>query len=70
MVHTDANCRPALDDNQPRIAVGDRMLRINGLFRHGWLMAPALAEQAVDHIDGAATVDSPLFTPIEEMNCS
>jgi hypothetical protein len=28
---------------------GPRLLRINGLFRHGWLLAPALVEQALRH---------------------
>jgi glycine oxidase len=43
----DVNLRPALPDNAPRIEQAPRLLRINGLFRHGWLLAPALVEQAL-----------------------
>jgi glycine oxidase len=43
----DANLRPALPDNEPRIAVEPGRVRINGLFRHGWLIAPALVEDAL-----------------------
>ncbi len=43
----DANLRPALPDNEPRIDVVAGRVRINGLFRHGWLIAPALVEDAL-----------------------
>jgi glycine oxidase len=47
------NLRPALPDNNPRIEHTGRLLRINGLFRHGWLLAPALVEQALRRTDWA-----------------
>jgi len=47
IVHTETNLRPALPDNLPRIEQTDGLTRINGLFRHGWLIAPALVEQAL-----------------------
>jgi len=43
----DVNLRPALPDNNPRTEHGPRLLRINGLYRHGWLLAPALVDQAL-----------------------
>jgi len=43
----DVNLRPALIDNNPRTEHGPRLLRINGLFRHGWLLAPALVDRAL-----------------------
>ena len=43
----DVNLRPALPDNNPRIEHVGRLMRINGLFRHGWLLAPALVERAL-----------------------
>ena len=43
----DVNLRPALPDNNPLVDHSARRLRINGLFRHGWLLAPALVEQAL-----------------------
>ena len=43
----DVNLRPALPDNEPHIAATAGRVRINGLFRHGWLIAPALVEDAL-----------------------
>ncbi|MGB3069073.1 MAG: FAD-dependent oxidoreductase [Ottowia sp.] len=42
----DVNLRPAMPDNNPFIEWTGRRLVINGLFRHGWLLAPALVEKA------------------------
>ena len=47
VVHTETNLRPALPDNLPRIETRPGLTRINGLFRHGWLIAPALVEDAL-----------------------
>lgn len=62
----DRNLRPALPDNAPRIdASAAGLLRINGLFRHGWLLAPALVEQALgqcslgDAVVGLAGANDP-----------
>ena len=48
LVHNETNLRPALADNLPRIEHHDGLTRINGLFRHGWLIAPALVEDALN----------------------
>lgn len=47
IVHAEANLRPALPDNLPRIDAQPGLVRINGLFRHGWLIAPAMVEEAL-----------------------
>jgi glycine oxidase len=47
IVHSESNLRPALPDNLPRLETQPGLTRINGLFRHGWLIAPALVEQAL-----------------------
>lgn len=47
IVHLDANLRPAWPDHQPRIEASPGLLRITGLYRHGWLLAPALVEDAL-----------------------
>ncbi|MDI1274162.1 glycine oxidase ThiO [Polaromonas sp.] len=47
IVHTETNLRPALPDNLPRVEQNPGLVRINGLFRHGWLIAPALVEQTL-----------------------
>jgi glycine oxidase len=50
IVHSESNLRPALPDNLPLLATADGLTRINGLFRHGWLIAPALVEQALEEM--------------------
>ena len=47
IVHTETNLRPALPDNLPVVHTEAGLTRINGLFRHGWLLAPALVEEAL-----------------------
>lgn len=47
IVHTETNLRPALPDNLPRIEQAPGLTRINGLFRHGWMIAPAMVDRAV-----------------------
>jgi glycine oxidase len=47
IVRLDRNLRPALPDHEPRTDVVDGLVRINGLFRHGWLLAPALVDDAL-----------------------
>ncbi|MEM6696467.1 MAG: FAD-dependent oxidoreductase [Pseudomonadota bacterium] len=50
VLETGADLRPAFADNVPRVVVEGDTLHLNGLFRHGYLMAPALAQQAADFI--------------------
>jgi len=37
--------RPAFDDNQPKIQVSDSLIQVNGLYRHGFLIAPVVLKQ-------------------------
>lgn len=48
IVHMESNLRPALPDNEPATHTEAGLLRINGLFRHGWLLAPALVQDALE----------------------
>lgn len=48
LVETGADARPAFADNLPRLRLKDGVLHVNGLFRHGFLMAPVLARMAAD----------------------
>src|SRR5664279_3221760 len=43
--------RPAFPDNLPRISIRDRRLVVNGLYRHGFLIAPALAELTLGYVE-------------------
>jgi glycine oxidase len=50
IVEFGSGLRPAYSDNLPRIAVRDQRIAVNGLYRHGFLLAPALAELTVGYI--------------------
>ncbi len=50
IIRTRTQCRPAFSDNAPRVATQPGLVRINGLYRHGYLLAPALVEQAITYI--------------------
>lgn len=43
-----ADARPAFADNLPRIRRAGRVIHANGLFRHGYLLGPALARMVAD----------------------
>ncbi len=48
IIEMGANVRPAFADNLPRLRLDGRTLFVNGLYRHGFLLAPALARRAAD----------------------
>jgi glycine oxidase len=50
IVEIGAALRPAFPDNLPRIAVEGRRIGVNGLYRHGFLLAPALAELTLAYV--------------------
>jgi glycine oxidase len=43
--------RPAFPDNLPRIRIDDDKIAVNGLYRHGFLIAPALAELTLAFVE-------------------
>ena len=45
ILESATNLRPALPDNLPTVRGDGQVLAVNGLFRHGYLLAPALVEQ-------------------------
>jgi glycine oxidase len=42
--------RPAFPDNLPRISIEQDRIAVNGLYRHGFLLAPALAELTLGYV--------------------
>ncbi|MBB4005347.1 MAG: FAD-dependent oxidoreductase [Aurantimonas endophytica] len=52
IVETGSGLRPAFPDNLPRVSRHGRVVTVNGLYRHGFLLSPAVAEEAVTHILG------------------
>ena len=54
IVEIGTGVRPAFRDNLPRIRCVGHTLYVNGLFRHGFLLAPALARRLAGHVlDGS-----------------
>jgi glycine oxidase len=51
IVEFGSGLRPAFPDNLPRIAVQDEKISVNGLYRHGFLLAPALAELTLGYVE-------------------
>ena len=45
-----AGLRPAFADNLPRIDITEDRITVNGLYRHGFLIAPALAELTAAYV--------------------
>ena len=45
IVELGADLRPTFPDNLPRVERQGRIVRANGLYRHGFLLAPALARE-------------------------
>lgn len=46
-----ADARPAFPDNLPRLRRHGQTLFANGLYRHGFLLSPAVAAMAADHLE-------------------
>ncbi|HEX7882182.1 MAG TPA: FAD-dependent oxidoreductase, partial [Afipia sp.] len=63
IVEIGAGLRPAFPDNLPRIAIDKARISVNGLYRHGFLLAPALAELTLAYVERGA-IDN------EVMQCS
>ncbi|MBY0378863.1 MAG: FAD-dependent oxidoreductase [Burkholderiales bacterium] len=47
IVKFNANVRPTLPDNLPQIKVINKLIAINGLYRHGFLVSPAIVEDII-----------------------
>lgn len=63
LVEFGSGLRPAFPDNLPRIAIEQERITVNGLYRHGFLLAPALAELTLGYVE-RGTIDN------EVMQCA
>jgi glycine oxidase len=56
VIEMSAHCRPALPDNLPAIRMqGNRRVQINGLYRHGFLIAPAMLDAVMELVNHSAS---------------
>jgi glycine oxidase len=51
IVEFGSGLRPAYPDNLPRITIDKGRVQVNGLYRHGFLIAPALAELTLAYVE-------------------
>jgi glycine oxidase len=52
VIEIGVGARPAFRDNLPRIRRRGATIHVNGLYRHGFLLAPAMARMAADLVLG------------------
>ncbi len=52
VLEVGVDARPAFPDNLPRIRRRGEVIHVNGLYRHGFLLAPAMARMAADLVMG------------------
>ncbi len=53
----NSGLRPTLQDNEPSISHQGKLMQINGLYRHGYLLSPVLVKQALTRYFEAMNMD-------------
>ena len=56
VVEIGVDARPAFPDNLPRLTRQGRVIHVNGLYRHGFLLSPAMARLAADAVLDPASI--------------
>ncbi len=62
IIEFGAGVRPAFADNLPKIIRRGRHVHVNGLYRHGYLLAPILAETVLRLLKGDAPAEAPFVS--------
>ena len=57
VLRLSAALRPALDDHRPAVALREGVWHINGLYRHGYLCAPAVVDELAHKLLGTVSED-------------
>ncbi len=60
ILELSAGVRPSFVDNIPKITVRGRIISVNGAYRHGYMLAPAMAALAADYLE-TGKADSPVI---------
>ncbi len=50
VIKSVTQCRPTLSNHSPKIKLQENLIAINGLYRHGFLIAPALATEVISYL--------------------
>ncbi len=59
VLHSLVNLRPGFPDNLPRLQHGPGLTRVNGLYRHGYLLGPQMVGMALALVNGAEPAGLP-----------
>lgn len=65
IINMAVNLRPAFMDNMPKVTINDGIIRANGLYRHGYLLAPTVVE---DILCGIEQSNSPFQSILRTAN--
>ncbi|MHC2486285.1 glycine/D-amino acid oxidase-like deaminating enzyme [Sinorhizobium meliloti] len=55
IIETGVGIRPAFPDNLPRASHQGKVISLNGLYRHGFLLAPAMPAEAAELVSNQHT---------------
>jgi glycine oxidase len=58
IIEMQSNLRPALNDNRPQIQYADGIVKVNGLYRHGYLLAPVVVQHTLALLLDSVDVDN------------
>jgi glycine oxidase len=70
VVELGTQVRPAFADNLPKLRWHERTLYVNGLYRHGYLLAPALAQMAAQVVLNDACYPEVMDAHHRQRRCS
>ena len=59
IIKTVTHCRPTLANHLPCIKFTEGLIAVNGLYRHGYLIAPALAEEIIRSLSSHQSIRYP-----------
>lgn len=57
IIEFNAGPRPSLSDNLPKIILDGTHIFVNGAYRHGFLLAPLLANFVLAHIENNEPIE-------------
>lgn len=55
ILESTAQCRPTLKNNLPKVDINGRVIKINGLYRHGFMISPAILDATMGWITEEST---------------
>lgn len=67
ILEMSTQCRPTLKDNLPEIRISKPgLMLINGLYRHGFLIAPAVLDCAIELIQNSVNDEATTISPLAQ----